>query len=253
MQNIPIRSELGREIRKAFIAPSGFELLSADYSQIELRLAAVLSQDEPFLKAFKEGADIHRRTAADILGIEEDKVTKEQREAAKATNFSILYGVGARALSRRIGMSYEEAKDFIERYFAVHAGIAAFIDASKVKARVDGYVETMFGRRRYLPDIQSGMPQLVAASERMAMNMPVQGSNADIIKMAMIKMDEWIRKSGLRVKMLLQVHDELVFEVHASDIEKATKEIPKIMSGVVNLEIPLVVDTGIGKRWGEIE
>ncbi|MFA5947290.1 MAG: DNA polymerase I [Patescibacteria group bacterium] len=253
MQNIPIRSELGREIRKAFIAPSGFELLSADYSQIELRLAAVLSQDEPFLKAFKEGADIHRRTAADILGIEEDKVTKEQREAAKATNFSILYGVGARALSRRIGMSYEEARDFIERYFAVHPGIAAFIDASKVKARVDGYVETMFGRRRYLPDIQSGMPQLVAASERMAMNMPVQGSNADIIKMAMIKMDEWIRKSGLRVKMLLQVHDELVFEVHASDIEQATKEIPKIMSGVVNLEIPLIVDTGIGKRWGEIE
>lgn len=253
MQNIPIRSELGREIRKAFIAPHGFELLSADYSQIELRLAAVLSQDEPFLKAFKEGADIHRRTAADILGIEEDKVTKEQREAAKATNFSILYGVGARALSRRIGMSYEEAKDFIERYFAVHPGIAAFIDASKVKARVDGYVETMFGRRRYLPDIQSGMPQLVAASERMAMNMPVQGSNADIIKMAMIKMDEWIRKSGLRVKMLLQVHDELVFEVHAEDIAKAQKEIPKIMSGVVSLEIPLAVDTGIGKRWGEIE
>ncbi len=253
MQNIPIRSELGREIRKAFIAPSGYELLSADYSQIELRLAAVLSQDEPFLKAFKDGADIHRRTAADILGIKEEEVTKAQREAAKATNFSILYGVGARALSRRIGMSYEEAKDFIERYFAVHPGIAAYIDASKVKARVDGYVETMFGRRRYLPDIQSGMPQLVAASERMAMNMPIQGANADIIKMAMIKMDEWIRQSGLRVKMLLQVHDELVFEVHAGDIEEATKEIPKIMSNVVSLEIPLLVDTGLGKRWGDIE
>lgn len=253
MQNIPVRSELGREIRSAFVADRGFVLLSADYSQIELRLAAVLAQDEPFLKAFKEGADIHRRTAADILGIEEDKVTKEQREAAKATNFSILYGVGARALSRRIGMSYEEAKDFIERYFAVHPGIASFIDASKMKARVDGYVETMFGRRRYLPDIQSGMPQLVAASERMAMNMPIQGSNADIIKMAMIKIDKWIRSSGLRVKMLLQVHDELVFEVHKDDVDAVTAEVPKLMADVVKLEIPLVVDTEVSKRWGVIE
>ncbi|MFA5945754.1 MAG: DNA polymerase I [Patescibacteria group bacterium] len=253
VQNIPVRSELGREIRSAFIADRGYVLLSADYSQIELRLAAVLAQDEPFLKAFKEGADIHRRTAADILGIDEDKVTKEQREAAKATNFSILYGVGARALSRRIGMSYEEAKDFIDRYFAVHPGIAAFIDASKMKARVDGYVETMFGRRRYLPDIQSGMPQLVASSERMAMNMPVQGTNADIIKMAMIKIDKWIRSSKLRVKMLLQVHDELVFEVHHDDVEAVKAEVPKLMADVVRLEIPLVVDTATGKRWGEIE
>ncbi len=253
MQNIPVRSELGREIRKAFISDPGYDLIAADYSQIELRLAAVMSKDESFLRAFHDGADIHKRTAAEIYGIDESAVTKEQREHAKATNFSILYGVGARALGRRTKMSYEEAKQFIEKYFVVHPGIAAFIDASKMKARVDGYVETMFGRRRYLPDIQSGIPQLVAASERMAMNMPVQGSNADIIKMAMIKMDEWIRKSGLRVKMLLQVHDELVFEVHEEDVEKAKKEIPKIMSGVVSLEVPLLVDVEVGKRWGELE
>lgn len=253
MQNIPVRTELGREIRKAFIAPKGSVLLSADYSQIELRLAAVLAKDESFLSAFRDGADIHKRTAAEIYDVPEDKVTKEQREHAKATNFSILYGVGARALGKRTKMGYEEAKAFIERYFAVHPGISEFIDAAKMKARVDGYVETMFGRKRYLPDIQSGMPQLVAAAERMAMNMPVQGSNADIIKMAMIKMDEWLKKSGIKAKMLLQVHDELVFEVEEDAVEEAEKEIPKIMSGVVNLEIPLVVDTGTGKRWGEIE
>jgi DNA polymerase-1 len=253
MQNIPIRTELGREIRSAFIAPRGSELLSADYSQIELRLAAVLAQDQPFLKAFKDGADIHKRTAAEIFDVPEDKVSKEQREKAKATNFSILYGVGARALGRRTKMGYEEAKAFIERYFEVHPGIAAYIDSAKMKARVDGYVETMFGRRRYLPDIQSGMPQLVAAAERMAMNMPIQGTNADIIKMAMIKMDDWIRSSGLRIKMLLQVHDELVFEVHADDVEEAKKKIPGIMSDIVNLEIPLVVDVETGKRWGETE
>jgi len=253
MQNIPVRSELGREIRKAFISDPGYLLIAADYSQIELRLAAVMSKDESFLRAFHDGADIHKRTAAEIYGIDESAVTKEQREHAKATNFSILYGVGARALGRRTKMDYEEAKQFIEKYFAVHPGIAAFIDASKMKARVDGYVETMFGRRRYLPDIQSGIPQLVAASERMAMNMPVQGSNADIIKMAMIKMDDWIHKSGLRVKMLLQVHDELVFEVHEDDVEKAKKEISKIMSGVVSLEVPLLVDVEVGKRWGELE
>ncbi len=253
LQNIPIRSELGREIRKAFVAARECTLLSADYSQIELRLAAVMSKDESFLKAFRDGADIHRRTAAEIYEIKEDEVTKSQREAAKAINFSILYGVGARALARRTKMSFEEAKQFIAKYFEVHPGIAAYIDGMKMKARMDGYVETLFGRRRYLPEITSSMPQLVAAAERMAMNMPIQGTNADIIKIAMIKIDAWIRESGLHIKMILQVHDELVFEVHEDDVAKAEKEIPKIMSSVVNYEIPLVVDTGTGKRWGEIE
>lgn len=253
LQNIPVRSELGREIRSAFVAQKGYKLLSCDYSQIELRLAAVMSKDESFLRAFKAGDDVHRHTAAEIYDIPEEQVTKAQREAAKAINFSILYGVGARALARRTHMGHEEAKAFIEKYFAVHPGIAAFIDSSKMKARVDGYVETMFGRRRYLPDIQSGMPQLVAASERMAMNMPIQGTNADIIKMAMIKIDEWIRGSSLRINMLLQVHDELVFEVHEDDLDKAKEELPKLMAGVVLLEIPLVVDAEVSKRWGETE
>ncbi len=253
LQNIPIRTELGREIRKAFIAERDYVLLSADYSQIELRLAAVIAKDESFLKAFKDGADIHKRTAAEIYEVDEDKVTKAQREAAKAINFSILYGVGARALARRTKMSFEEAKQFIEKYFEVHPGIRDYIDAMKLKARTDGYVETLFGRRRYLPEINSGMPQLIASAERMAMNMPIQGSNADIIKLAMIQIDQWIRNSGLRVHMILQVHDELVFEVHEDDVKKAEKEIPKLMQSIVSYEIPLVVDTGTGKRWGEIE
>jgi len=253
LQNIPIRTELGREIRNAFVADKGNVLMSADYSQIELRLAAVMSRDDSFLQAFRDGADVHKRTAAEIYDIEEDKVTKEQREAAKAINFSILYGVGPRALARRTHMSFEEAKTFIAKYFSVHPGIAEFIDASKMKARVDGYVETMFGRRRYLPDIQSGMPQLVAAAERMAMNMPVQGTNADIIKLAMIKIDEWLRKSGLEAKMVLQIHDELVFEVPEGEVKELEKEIPGLMTSVVSLDVPLVVDVGTGKRWGEIE
>jgi DNA polymerase-1 len=253
LQNIPIRTELGREIRKAFVAERGYILLSADYSQIELRLAAVISKDASFLKAFKDGADIHKRTAAEIYEVKEEEVTKAQREAAKAINFSILYGVGARALARRTKMSVDEAKQFIEKYFEVHPGIRDYIDAMKLKARTDGYVETLFGRRRYLPEINSGMPQLIASAERMAMNMPIQGSNADIIKLAMIQIDQWIRDSGLRVHMILQVHDELVFEVHEDDVKKAEKEIPKLMEHIVSYEIPLVVDTGTGKRWGEIE
>jgi DNA polymerase-1 len=253
LQNIPIRTELGREIRNAFVPEKGSVLLSADYSQIELRLAAVMAHDDSFLKAFRDGADVHKRTAAEIYEVEESEVTKPQREAAKAINFSILYGVGARALARRTKMSFEEAKTFIAKYFSVHPGIAEFIDASKMKARVDGYVETLFGRRRYLPEIQSGMPQLVAAAERMAMNMPVQGTNADIIKLAMIKIDEWLRKNDLKSKMVLQIHDELVFEVPEDEVKTLTREIPGLMTSVVEIDVPLVVDVGTGKRWGEIE
>ncbi len=253
LQNIPIRSKLGREIRDAFIAPDGYVLLSADYSQIELRLAASLAKDASFIQAFQDGVDIHRRTAAEVWEVAEDKVTKDQRAAAKAINFSILYGVGAHSLARSTNMRFDEAKQFIAKYFAVHPGIAAYIDAMKLQARSMGFVETIFGRRRYLPDIHSEIPQLIAAAERMAMNMPIQGSQADIIKMAMIKIDDWIRKSSIDVKMLLQVHDELVFEVVEKDQEEAKRNIRELMTNIVALEIPLIVDVATAKRWGEMK
>lgn len=253
VQNIPIRSELGLEIRKAFIADRGKVLMSADYSQIELRLAAHMAKDESFVRAFKEGVDVHRRTAAEVWEVAEDKVTKDQRAAAKAINFSILYGVGARSLARATGLGFNEAKQFIERYFEVHPAIREYMDAMKLKARTDGYVETLFGRRRYLPDINSGVPQLVAAAERMAVNMPVQGTQADILKMAMIKIADWLSKTEIDAKMLLQVHDELVFEVAEDEVEKLEKQIRSLMTSVIDLSVPLVVDVGTAKRWGEID
>lgn len=252
LQNIPIRTELGKKIRYAFIAKKDHVLLSADYSQIELRLAAELARDESFIRAFKDGTDIHRRTAAEVWGISEDDVTKEQRAAAKAINFSILYGVGPRALARSTGMHFEEAREFIARYFAVHPGIQAYIDAMKLQARTQGYVQTLFGRRRYLPDITSGVPQLVAAAERMAMNMPIQGTQADIIKMAMVALDAALAKTELRAKLLLQVHDELIFEVHEDDVAEVESVVREKMGGVATFRVPLVVDVSTGKSWGEI-
>lgn len=252
LQNIPIRSELGKKIRYAFIAKEDHVLMSADYSQIELRLAAELANDDSFIRAFKDGADIHRRTAAEVWNISEDEVTKDQRASAKAINFSILYGVGPRALARSTNMSFEEAREFIARYFAVHPGIQAYIDAMKMQARSQGYVQTLFGRRRYLPDITSGVPQLVAAAERMAMNMPIQGTQADIIKIAMIELASSLGKSGLRAKLLLQVHDELVLEVHEDDVEEVQKMVVEKMSQVASYRVPLVVDVSTGKSWGDL-
>lgn len=252
LQNIPIRSELGKKIRYAFVAKEDCVLMSADYSQIELRLAAELAHDDSFIRAFKDGADIHRRTAAEVWNISEDEVTKDQRAAAKAINFSILYGVGPRALARSTGMQFEEAREFIARYFAVHPGIQAYIDAMKMQARSQGYVQTLFGRRRYLPDITSGVPQLVAAAERMAMNMPIQGTQADIIKIAMISLASSLNKAGLRAKLLLQVHDELVLEVHEDDVDEVQKMVVEKMSEVASYRVPLVVDVATGKSWGDI-
>lgn len=253
LQNIPIRSELGLEIRKAFIAEKGYVLVSADYSQIELRLAAAIARDKSFIEAFKEGADIHRRTAAEMWNVPEDKVTKEQRSAAKAINFGILYGIGPRSLARGAGVSFDEAKDFIDRYFLAHPGIRSYLDEMKLRAHADGYVTTLFGRRRYFKDINSGVPQLVAAAERMAINMPVQGTQADIIKMAMKKVDEWIRNSGLRVRLLLQVHDELVLEVYEGDREAVKQRIDDIMTEIVELDVPLNVDVQHAQTWGDMD
>lgn len=253
LQNIPIRSDLGREIRKAFIAPKGRVLLSADYSQIELRLAAHIAKDDPFIRAFRDGADIHKRTAAEMWGIDESGVTKEQRYAAKAINFGILYGIGARALGKSAGVRFEEAKDFIERYFVAHPGIATYLDATKLQAHADGYVASLYGRRRYFPEITSGMPQLVASAERMAINMPIQATQADIIKMAMNEIAARLKESKIDAMMIAQVHDELVFEVAESDAVKLEKSVREIMGSIARLDVPLVVDVATSHSWGDME
>ncbi len=253
LQNIPIRSDLGREIRKAFVAAPGYVLLSADYSQIELRLAASISKDKSFIDAFNDGADIHKRTAAEMWGIDEKDVTKEQRYAAKAINFGILYGIGARALAKSANVRFEEAKDFIDRYFVAHPGIRSYLDATKLQAHMDGFVTSLFGRRRYLPDVNSGMPQLVAAAERMAINMPIQATQADIIKMAMNAVAEYLRSSKIDAKMIAQVHDELVFEVKESDADELGLHIRSIMGSIAQCDVPLVVDVATAKSWGDME
>jgi DNA polymerase I len=253
LQNIPIRTDLGREIRKAFIAPKGKVLIAADYSQIELRLLAILAKDKPFIGAFNSGADIHTRTAAEILEIKETDVTKAQRRNAKAINFGIMFGMGPKALSRSTGTTMTEAKEYIAKYFEIHSSVKNFIDKTKAKAHDDGYVETLFGRRRYFPEIESGIPMLIAQAERMAVNLPVQGAEADIMKLAMIKVDEWLKQNDLQVTMLLQVHDEIVFEAKKADAEKVAKKIKEVMESVASYEVPLVVDVEIGKNWGEMK
>ncbi|KKW33070.1 MAG: polymerase protein [Candidatus Uhrbacteria bacterium GW2011_GWA2_53_10] len=253
LQNIPIRSELSNEIRKAFVAGKGQRLVAADYSQLELRIAAVVAKDEAFTRAFREGADIHTRTAAEVWGIPEDNVTQNQRSAAKAINFGLLYGMGPRSLARSTGMNFEEAKGFIERYFAVHPALEAYMDAMKLQAHEKGYVETPFGRRRYFPEIHSGVPQLVASAERMAINMPIQGAEADIIKKAMIALNGWLKQSAWPARMLLQVHDELVLEVSEEAVTQVAKGLKEMMEGVVQWEVPLAVEVEAGKNWGEMK
>ena len=250
LQNIPIRTELGRKIRNAFVASKGKALVAADYSQIELRLAAIIAKDKAFIKAFNDGSDIHKRTAAEVLGIKESEVTKAQRRSAKAINFGIMYGMGPRALSKATKSTLSEAKEFIEKYFEIHSSVKKYLDKTKQKAHDDGYVETLFGRKRYFPEIESGIPMLVAQAERMAINMPLQGTQADIVKLAMIDVDKWLKKEKLGAKMLLQVHDEIVLEVEKKDVDKVMKGIKKVMESIASYEVPLIVEVESGKNWG---
>ncbi|MFA6522041.1 MAG: DNA polymerase I [Patescibacteria group bacterium] len=253
LQNIPTRTELGQEIRKAFVAPRGSVLLSMDYSQFELRLVAVMAHDKAFIEAFQKGADIHRVVAAQILGKKDEDVTKAERQAAKAINFGILYGMGPRHLARSTGFEMDVAKKFIDKYFELHPGIQKYIDSMKEKAKKDGYVETLFGRKRYLPDIDSGIQMLVSGAERMAVNMPVQGTQADLVKMAMIEVHKWMQKQDIPLKLLLQVHDELVFELAEKDLKKVMEPIREIMQGIWKSEVPLIVDCEAGHSWGTLE
>ncbi|MFA6475753.1 MAG: DNA polymerase, partial [Patescibacteria group bacterium] len=252
LQNIPIRTELGQQIRRAFIAPPGKVLLSLDYSQIELRIIAHLAQDETFIKAFKHGADIHTETAAEIHGVDVSAVTPEMRRAAKSINFGILYGMGVYGLSRDAKISNDEAKYYLERYFKLHPAIEKYIVNTKALARTQGYVETLFGRKRFLPDINSGMHQVKAAAERAAINMPAQGTAADIIKKAMLAVADLLQQEKLSAVMLLQVHDELVFEVDKATVQKEADLIKHVMETVVTLKVPLIVDIGIGQNWQDL-
>ena len=255
MQNIPIRTELGREIRKAFVADKGYKLLSLDYSQIELRLAAHMSGDKKMIEAFNKGEDIHTATAAEINQVALEEVTPEMRREAKAVNFGILYGQGPHGLSQGADIPYVRAKEFIDKYFVVYKGVKKFVDETIEMARDKGYTETLFQRRRILPEINSSVIQVRKAAERMAINTPLQGTAADIIKVAMIRVEELIEKDYRtgEVKMLLQVHDELVFEVKDGLIKKIALEIKEIMENVMKLKVPLGVDASVGDNWGEME
>lgn len=253
LQNIPAKGEMAETIRKAFVAPKGFKILTADYSHIDLRVVASLSDDQNMIKAFRAGADIHRETASQIWNIPSEKVTPELRQAAKTINFGVTYGMGARALAIGAGITIDEAKQFISKYFAVYEGVRNFLEETRQKARDLGYVETLFGRRRYLPEIYSPVPQIAAEAERMAINMPVQGTAADIMKLAMIKIVAELPKISPTAKMVLQVHDELVFEVPTSDIKKVANFVKEKMAGAVKLKVPLASQIEVGENWGEME
>ncbi|TCK16947.1 DNA polymerase I [Thiogranum longum] len=251
LQNIPIRTAEGRRIRQAFIAEPGSVILAADYSQIELRIMAHLSGDEGLVQAFAKGEDIHRATAAEVFGIEPDAVTTDQRRSAKAINFGLIYGMSAFGLAKQLGIQRGEAQQYVDLYFERYPGVKAYMESTRELAREQGYVETLFGRRLYLPDIRARNAQRRQAAERTAINAPMQGTAADIIKKAMLSVDEWIKAGICSVKMIMQVHDELVFEVTESDVPAARKEICQHMENAVRLSVPLLVEAGVGGNWDE--
>jgi len=251
LQNIPIRRELGRDIRRGFIPRPGWVLLAADYSQIELRLLAHLSQDPAFVEAFKAGGDIHRQTAAIIFDVPVEQVTSEMRARAKTINFATIYGQGAHALSRQLKIEHAEAKEFIRLYFERFRGIRTYLDSMVEFAREHGYVTTIFGRRRFIPELRERNFNIRAFGERTAANSPIQGSAADLIKIAMIRIHDSLKSGGFAARMLLQVHDELVFEVPPEELEAVQKVVKRDMENAAVLSVPLVVDIGTGANWLE--
>jgi len=251
LQNIPVRTAEGRRIRQAFIAPPGYKLLAADYSQIELRIMAHLSRDEGLMNAFRDNLDVHTATAAEVFKVELADVTSDQRRSAKAINFGLIYGMGAQKLGKDIGVDTKTAKAYIDTYFARYPGVREYMDRTRAQAADQGYVETILGRRLYLPEINSNKPQERAAAERTAINAPMQGTAADIIKKAMVAVDNWLTASGLDAKVILQVHDELVLEVREDLVDQVREEIRGHMSQAVTLDVPLLVEVGVGNNWDE--
>lgn len=249
LQNIPTRTEEGKKIRQAFIASPGNKILAADYSQIELRIMAHLSEDQTLIDIFKKGGDVHKVTASEVWSTPIEKVTSEQRRNAKAINFGLIYGMSPFGLAKQLGIDNTEAKEYINSYFNKFPGVMFYMEKTKHQAKEEGYIETMFGRRLYLPNINAKNPILRQAAQRAAINAPMQGAQADIIKLAMIEIDKWIKENHPEIKMLLQVHDELVFEVPESLLEIAKKEITKIMSNIVELSVDLAVSVGVSDNW----
>jgi len=249
LQNIPVRTTEGRRIREAFIAPPGHVIVSADYSQIELRIMAHISQDAGLLAAFRAGEDVHRATAGEIFGAEPAAVTSEQRRYAKVINFGLIYGMSAFGLAGQLGIERSAAQQYMERYFARYPGVAEYMQRTRELAREQGYVETVFGRRLWLSDIRAGGGPRRQAAERAAINAPMQGTAADLIKLAMIAVSGWLASHKLASKLVMQVHDELVFEVPEGELDTIKREVPRLMCGVAELTVPLVVDVGAGPNW----
>ncbi len=251
LQNIPIRTAEGRRIRQAFVAPEGQVLLAADYSQIELRIMAHLSEDPGLTKAFADGQDVHRATAAEVFGMALEDVTDDQRRSAKAINFGLMYGMSAFGLAKQLGIARDEAQEYVNLYFDRYPGVKAYMDGIRDKASAEGYVETVFGRRLYLPEINARNANRRQYAERTAINAPMQGTAADIIKRAMIAVHQWLHAECPKARMIMQVHDELVFEVDKDDVEPVRERVVELMSGAATLSVPLLVDAGVGMNWDE--
>ncbi|MDH0749342.1 DNA polymerase I [Pseudomonas sp. GD03842] len=251
LQNIPIRTAEGRRIRQAFVAPQGYKLLAADYSQIELRIMAHLAKDEGLLHAFRHDLDVHRATAAEVFGVELENVTGDMRRSAKAINFGLIYGMSAFGLAKQIGVDRKQSQAYVDRYFARYPGVLDYMERTRTQAAEQGFVETIFGRRLYLPDINAKNQALRKGAERMAINAPMQGTAADIIKRAMVAVNGWLDRSGLDARVILQVHDELVLEVREDLVEAISQEIRVHMSGAAKLDVPLLVEVGVGSNWDE--
>jgi len=251
LQNIPIRTAEGRRVRKAFVCEPGYKLLAADYSQVELRIMAHLSGDSSLVSAFTDALDVHKATAAEVFGVDLDAVTTEQRRSAKAINFGLIYGMSAFGLANQLGIGRHEAQEYVDLYFEKYPGVRAYMDQTQALADEQGYVETLFGRRLYLPDIRAGNAMLRKAAQRTAINAPMQGTAADIIKRAMIDIDHWLGVGEIDAKMLMQVHDELIFEVSVKDVELLAEGVKFRMSSAAALNVPLVVDVGVGDNWDE--
>ena len=251
LQNIPVRTEEGRRIRQAFVAPPGRKLVAADYSQIELRIMAHLSRDEGLVRAFSEGLDVHRATAAEVFGVGVDEVSGDQRRSAKAINFGLIYGMSAFGLARQLRVSRKAAQGYVDMYFARYPGVRAYMDRTRAHAAEEGFVETIYGRRLYLPEINARQPARRQAAERTAINAPMQGTAADIIKRAMIDVDGWLTSADCDGSMIMQVHDELVFEVAEGAVETLIEKVTEHMTRAADLSVDLVVDVGVGDNWDE--
>jgi DNA polymerase-1 len=249
LQNIPIRTPAGRRIRECFIAPPGAKIVSADYSQVELRIMAHLSGDESLRRAFLRGDDVHRATAAEVFGVPLDKVTPDERRVAKVINFGLIYGMSSFGVAQNLGIERATAQAYVDSYFSRYPGVKRYMDGTREKARAQGFVETVFGRRLWLPELRSGAPVRRQAAERAAINAPMQGTAADLIKLAMIAVQDFLEKEKLETLLIMQVHDELVLEVPDAELETVKANIRDLMQSVAQLEVPLLVEVGIGDNW----